>query len=81
MIYHLTGNVMEDDVEEFLAAGVDIVISKPIKILTLDLLIEHINLYGSLSVPDKYLAQSYGALNWVKRSHILKTKTLLADLA
>ncbi len=80
MIYHLTGNVMEDDVEEFIAAGVDIVISKPIRILTLDLLIEHINLYGSSSVPDMYLAQSYGALNWVKRSHALTTKTLSVDL-
>lgn len=81
MTHHLTGNVMQDDVEEFLAAGVDMVISKPIRIVSLDLLIEHINLYGSLSVPDMYLAQSYGALNWVKRSsHVPTTKTPSDDL-
>lgn len=59
---------MEEDVREFLAAGVDIVISKPIKMVTLDLLIQHINLLGSLSIPDMHLVQSYGAIKWSKRS-------------
>jgi CheY-like chemotaxis protein len=72
----MTGNVMEDDVREFLTAGVDIVISKPIKIVTLDLLIKHVNLHGSLSMPDMHLVQSHGAIKWSKRSSVVIDRML-----
>jgi CheY-like chemotaxis protein len=39
----LTGNMFEDDVDQFISAGVDIVLSKPLKIDELDKVIDSVN--------------------------------------
>lgn len=44
-----TGNAMEEDVEEFLAAGVDIVLPKPLKMAHLDSLLQYCSVHGSRS--------------------------------
>jgi CheY-like chemotaxis protein len=71
LIVAVTGNVMEDDVAKFLEAGVDIVISKPMRMISLDLLLKHINLYGSLSIANMKLVEKYGNISWTKRSPAL----------
>lgn len=42
----LTGNAMEDDVNDFMKSGADIVLVKPLKFSQLKKLIEHCNRYG-----------------------------------
>jgi DNA-binding response OmpR family regulator len=56
---------MEDDLAEFLASGADMVIAKPFKKQTLDLLIEFIEKSGTLSKPHQTLVQKDGKIFWV----------------
>lgn len=59
---------MEDDLAEFLASGADMVISKPLKKVTLDLLLEHIVKFGTLSRPGMKLVQKNNTMEWVSRN-------------
>jgi len=45
-IVGLTGNVMSEDVEEFLHAGADLVLAKPLEMNKLDMLLSHISDHG-----------------------------------
>jgi CheY-like chemotaxis protein len=55
LIVGLTGNVMEDDVVEYLNAGADGVLFKPLQSVTLKMLLEYVRNEGSLSLPGFYL--------------------------
>jgi CheY-like chemotaxis protein/two-component sensor histidine kinase len=55
LIVAVTGTVMEEDINEFLAAGADLVFSKPCKLSLLEVLLNFIELHGSLSSPDSRL--------------------------
>jgi two-component system chemotaxis sensor kinase CheA len=67
LIVGITGNSMEDDIAEFLSSGADIVIPKPFNKFTLDLLVKHIEKYGTLSQPSMKLVQGNNSMNWLSR--------------
>jgi CheY-like chemotaxis protein len=46
LIIGVTGNVLDDDVKEYLQAGADLVIGKPLRMDLLEKLLIHIQLYG-----------------------------------
>jgi CheY-like chemotaxis protein len=50
-IMGFTGNAMDEDVAEFLAAGVDIVLPKPLKMAHLDCLLRYCTEHGSGTTP------------------------------
>ena len=53
LIAGVTGNVMEDDIAEFLDAGADIVFAKPVRLNSLMKLIKMIDALGPTRVPGK----------------------------
>ena len=65
LIIGCTGNVMEEDTEEYLEAGADMILAKPMRINQLDLLIVHINSHGSLSIPNMKLKEVNNKLTWI----------------
>ena len=67
LIVAITGNAMEEDVSNFLAAGADLVFSKPCKISSLDLLLNFINLHGSLSKSGLRLVPRNGSMDWTPK--------------
>lgn len=67
MIIGVTGNSLEDDLNEFLSCGADMAVPKPFKKLTLDLLLEHIESSGTLSRPDQKLVQRNSTIEWTPR--------------
>ena len=67
LIAGITGNVMEDDIDEYLGAGADLVISKPLKRTTLDLLVKHIDDTGPLSRPGYRLLEQVEAFEWLPK--------------
>jgi two-component system, sensor histidine kinase and response regulator len=68
MIVGVTGNSLEDDLNEFLASGADMAVAKPFKKLTLDLLLEFIDEFGTLSKPGMKLVQKSSRIDWVPRN-------------
>ena len=56
LIIGVTGNVMDDDVAEFLEAGADMVLPKPLKQSTFDAIIAHIEQRGTGANPGMKLA-------------------------
>jgi len=66
LIVGVTGNVLEDDVGEFLAAGADLVMFKPLKMAQLSTLLTFMDENGSTSMwPFKVLKQVSNTLEWV----------------
>ena len=67
LIIGLTGNVMEQDMKEFLDAGADYVLMKPLKIKDLKSLIDFIKKYGTVSrtSPLTKLVKTDDAFNWI----------------
>ena len=67
LIAGVTGNVLDDDVREFLAAGADLVLAKPVKVVTLTALLEHVCRQGSLSraAEGLMLARSGDTKRWI----------------
>lgn len=64
LIIGITGNVMNDDLAEFLASGADMVIAKPFKKQTLNILLEFVEKNGTLSRPHQTLVQKGGEICW-----------------
>ena len=72
LVVGVTGNVLDDDVVEYLAAGADMVLGKPVKVDMLRMLISHVKVHGNLSMPDMMLSEAVnsvggGHLVWKKR--------------
>jgi CheY-like chemotaxis protein len=69
IIAGVTGNVMDDDVKEYLHMGADIVYGKPVKQAVLKLLVDHIKKEGpqTRSQSDKKLADQGGKLTWIPK--------------
>ena len=49
LIVGVTGNMLDDDVDEYLKAGADIVLAKPLKLDLLQTLLNHVHAQGSNS--------------------------------
>ena len=67
LVIGVTGNVLDDDVIEFLAAGADIVLGKPIKMTLLSTILHHFKNEGSLSRPGMTLVEEQETLVWRTR--------------
>ena len=58
---------MDEDIEEYLSAGADVVLSKPLKKATVDMLLALISAEGPLSRgPAHRLVANGGVLEWVE---------------
>ena len=68
MIFGLTGNALEDDVNYFLKAGADCVVAKPLRRTQLDAILKCIDVYGRDSVPNVKLSMVVSGEN----AYILK---------
>ena len=70
LVVGVTGNVLEHDVTEYLASGVDMIMSKPVKMSLLGMLLRHVKEHGFLSQPDMKLSEDTrtGQLVWKKRN-------------
>ena len=55
LVVGVTGNVLDDDVMEYLSAGADMVLGKPVKVDMLRMLIRHVKEHGNFSMPDMML--------------------------
>jgi len=49
LIVGITGHVLDDDIHEYLIAGADVVLKKPLNFRLLKLLLQHIQHHGVLS--------------------------------
>ena len=59
LIIALTGNVMDDDVTEFLQAGADAILAKPINTEQLDQIISYVMKNGCCSVINRGIRLSF----------------------
>lgn len=57
---------MEDELEDFIRAGADLVITKPMKPHVLDLLLQFANQFGCRSHSDQRLVISESGVKWVE---------------
>ena len=63
VIIGLTGNSLEDELQEFSAAGTDLVMMKPAKIETLDILIKFLQENGGFqSRLDEHMKLAYDSV-------------------
>lgn len=67
LIVGVTGNIMADDIAEYLRAGADIVFGKPLKMSMLNLLLRHVREEGSLSQPGMILMETGSEMEWVSK--------------
>jgi hypothetical protein len=52
----VTGNILDDDVMDYLSAGADMVIGKPVKADMLRLLVHYVKVNGNISKPGMMLS-------------------------
>eukprot|EP01036_Dinobryon_divergens_P061674 gene61674-biopygen14791 len=65
LIIGVTGNVLEDDITEYLAAGADMILSKPLKIRSLQLILDFVAENGPvISRPDCQLVENGDKMRW-----------------
>ena len=67
LIVGITGNVLDNDIHEFISAGADIVFSKPLKMTYLNMLIKYITQFGPESKAGMHLVEKYGIYIWVPK--------------
>lgn len=65
LIVGVTGNSMEDELNDFMLAGADMVITKPMKPHVLDSLLTFTSTYGCRSRSDQRLTVLGNELQWV----------------
>jgi len=70
LIIGLTGNALDEEVALFLAAGADLVLSKPLKIDLLQSLVARLPSVGYISRPEKKLRLSKTSVEWVDRDSV-----------
>ena len=65
LVVGVTGNVMKDDVVEYLAAGADMIMGKPMRVTLLTALLRHVQQHGPLSRPGMKLSEDRnGTMSW-----------------
>ena len=69
LVIGVTGNILDDDVVEYLAAGADMIMGKPVKVGLLRLLMQYMLENGVHSRPDMQLVEDTHALSldWRRR--------------
>jgi CheY-like chemotaxis protein len=66
IIVGLTGNVMTEELNEFLDAGLSVVFSKPVRVQQIDMLIDFISKNGTLDRAGMYLREVDGIFVWTR---------------
>jgi len=74
LVVGVTGNVLEDDLAEYLAAGADLILPKPLKLASLNMLFRFISRNGFNSREGMILVEHSSKLNWVSNPRQLKLK-------
>lgn len=66
----VTGNALDADVSEYLSAGADMVLGKPVKMSMLKMVLRHVKENGPLSRPDMSLVEveRSGVLSWMPKA-------------
>jgi CheY-like chemotaxis protein len=64
LIIGVTGNVLSEDIQDFLNCGVDMVLAKPFKKATLDKIVQFIQFNGPISKKGMQLVENEGTLQW-----------------
>ena len=64
LIVGLTGNVMKEELEEFISSGLSIAFSKPVRVPQINMLIEFITESGTLHRPGHFLSEVNGKYVW-----------------
>lgn len=70
LVVGVTGNILDDDVIEYLSDGVDMVMGKPLKLVSLKKLLEYVNNeHGNASRPGMFLSEEEisGLLTWKRK--------------
>jgi CheY-like chemotaxis protein len=67
LIIGITGNVMNDDLAEYLDSGADEVLIKPLKVASIRMLLQHVADHGPLSRPGMILHANALGFEWVHR--------------
>ena len=70
LVVGVTGNILDDDVVEYLGAGADMVMGKPVKLVLLKKLLRHATEHGAASMPGMHLSEEQpgGLLTWKKNA-------------
>jgi DNA-binding response OmpR family regulator len=68
LIIGVTGNSLEDELDEFIAAGADLVIVKPLKNQSLEMLLGFVQAHGFDSAHGYRIDQVGKEFTWVPRS-------------
>ena len=69
LVVGVTGNVMDDDVVEYLTAGADMIMGKPMRVTLLTALLRHVQQHGPLSRLGMKLSEDRnGTMSWKKMS-------------
>ena len=68
LVVGVTGNILDEDVHDYLVAGADMVIGKPVKMSLLKKLLRYVNEHGAASRAGMHLTeeQSGSHLTWKK---------------
>ena len=66
LIVGVTGHVLEDDVQEFMAVGADIVLGKPLSLATLQALVRFMGAEGFISRPGSTLIDKGNRFEWME---------------
>eukprot|EP01036_Dinobryon_divergens_P029140 gene29140-38203_t len=71
LVVGVTGNVLVEDFLEYLSAGADLVLGKPVKLDLLKRLLHHVREHGALSKPGMHLSEEERGggvhLTWKKK--------------
>ena len=67
LVVGVTGNVLDNDVIEFLDAGANIILGKPVRMNLLSAILFHVKNEGSLSRPGMTLVADQDVLVWRAR--------------
>lgn len=67
LIVGVTGNVLDEDISAFLSAGVDLILSKPLRMNSLQLLLKHVQEMGCASHPRMTLVEFGNKLIWTQK--------------
>lgn len=78
LIIGVTGNSMEDEIQDFLRAGADLVITKPMKASMLEQLLYLVLQSGCTSYADKRLQVLDNSIVWIHRK-LSRSSSLTSD--
>ena len=67
LVVGLTASALSDDMEAYVEAGADLVLSKPLQMKNLDEILRFAGRHGSLSRAHYRLVELPGGLRWVPR--------------